>query len=103
MKPRNLAHQTDINSACLRDAVHVVIAKHGGVRPAARVLQVTAAYLSRLNRGHKVWPNDRLLRKLGVRRSVIYWKLGEPQLPEPPDMFERPTHPTVPTSHNDAT
>lgn len=86
VKPRNFGSQTDLNNACLQDAVREVIKKHGGVRPAARALKMTAAYLSRLSRGAKVWPNDRLLKKFGVRRSVIYWKLGEPQLPEAPDL-----------------
>lgn len=84
MKPRNFGHETNLNAACLQDAVREVIEKHGGVRPAARVLKVSPAYLSRLSRGAKIWPGDALLKKLRVRRSVIYWKLGEPQLPDPP-------------------
>lgn len=91
MKPRNFGSQTDLNSACLQDAAREAIQKHGGVRPAARALQLTAAYLSRISRGAKVWPNDKLLKKLGVRRSVIYWKLAEPQLPDPPEIFELPS------------
>jgi hypothetical protein len=71
---------TETNNIVLRDAIGLKIKQHGGTRAAARVLQVSAAYLSRLHRGSKDWPDDKLLRKLGVRRSVIYWKLGEPQV-----------------------
>ncbi len=56
-------------------AVEAKIRQHGGVRPAARALGITAAYVSRLRYGDKREPNDALLAKLGLVREVRYrWK-----------------------------
>lgn len=68
---------TDVKSIVLQDVVRELIARHGGVRPAARVLKVSAAYVSRLARGEKIWPSDRLLQKLGVARIVAYVRAAQ--------------------------
>jgi hypothetical protein len=78
---------TNTNAVVLQDVLRQKIEQHGGVRAAARVLQISAAYLSRLSRGEKIWPDDKLLKKLRVRRSVIYWRLGEPQVEDPPELL----------------
>jgi hypothetical protein len=46
--------------------------QHGGLRKTARVLQVDAAYLYRLKIGEKKNPSAALLRKLGLKRTVVY-------------------------------
>jgi hypothetical protein len=49
-----------------------LIERHGGLRAAARVLEVDASYLSRLKSGEKDDPSDSMVRKLGLQRTVIY-------------------------------
>ena len=44
--------------------------KHGGLRAAARVLNVDPGYLSKLRDGKKDNPSDSLLKKLKLRRIV---------------------------------
>ena len=79
---------TNTNAVVLQDVLKQKIQQHGGVRAAARVLGISAPYLSRLARGEKIWPEDKLLKKLKVRRSVIYWRLGEPQtVDDPPPLL----------------
>lgn len=67
--------RTEVNNLELKEAIAELVERHGGVRAAARVLKISGAYLSRLNRGEKIWPDDKVLKKLGVRRTVIYWRL----------------------------
>jgi len=43
---------------------------HGSLRAAARVLNLTPAYLCRLRSGVKTSPSDRVLSKLGLRRDI---------------------------------
>jgi len=47
-----------------------LVGKHGGVRPAARVLKMDHGYLHRLLTGEKKEPSAAVLRKLGLRRVV---------------------------------
>ena len=54
------------------ERIDTLIAKHGSLRAAARVLKMTAAYLSRLHRGEKTNPSEKTLRKLGLRKVVHY-------------------------------
>ena len=56
----------------LIQAVERVIAKHGGLRKAARAIDVNFAYLWRLKAGKKTNPSARILRKLGLKRQVTY-------------------------------
>ena len=54
----------------LRSHIDSLIAKHGGLRAAARVLKMTPQYLYRLQAGEKDNPSEKMLRKLGLRRAV---------------------------------
>lgn len=74
--------RTDVNNAVLRERLDELVERHGGVRAVGRVFGVTGAYISRLRSGEMIWPNDSLLKKMGLRRTVIYWRLDEPQLKE---------------------
>jgi len=56
----------------IQTAVKAIVAKHGGVRPAARAIGVNYAYLSRLQTGEKSNPTAAVLRKLGLRKVVSY-------------------------------
>jgi hypothetical protein len=57
--------------------VQEAIKKHGGVRAAARALDTSAPYLSRLARGIQSAPSAKLLRRMGVRRITVYTRTGE--------------------------
>lgn len=52
--------------------VDALIAKHGGLRAAARAIQINYAYLSRLRSGEKTNPTAATLRKLGLKKVVTY-------------------------------
>ena len=54
----------------LSTAINRLIAKHGGLRPAARAIQLDVAYLSRLRSNEKSNPSDEICKKLGVRKNV---------------------------------
>lgn len=56
----------------IQAAAQKKIDQHGGVRKAARALRMTPAYLSRLRSGNKQNPSDKILRKLGLRRSIKF-------------------------------
>lgn len=56
----------------LIDRVDALVNQHGGLRKAARALQIDAAYLLRIGRGEKVNPTTPTLRKLGLRKVTIY-------------------------------
>jgi hypothetical protein len=56
----------------LTQAVDRIIAKHGGLRKAAKAINVNFAYLWRLSKGKKSNPSARILRKLGLRRRVEF-------------------------------
>ena len=56
----------------LRERIEELIARHGSLRAAGRVLQIDPAYLSRLRSGEKNDPSDEVVRKLGLRRVVTY-------------------------------
>lgn len=46
-----------------------LIKKHGGIRAAARALDIDAAYLMRMRDGTKNNPSDCTLKKLGIKRE----------------------------------
>ncbi len=46
--------------------------RYGGLRAAARQLQVSASYLVRLRDGWYDKPSDKLLRRLRLKREVRY-------------------------------
>lgn len=56
----------------LSDAVDVLVQRHGGLRKAARAIEVNYAYLSRLWNGLKSNPTDEVLRKLNLERKVSF-------------------------------
>lgn len=57
------------------DAIDLLVEKHGSLRAAARVIGVNYAYLSRLRNSQKTDPSDAVLRKIGLRRIVVYqWR-----------------------------
>ena len=53
-------------------AVDALVARHGSLRKAARIVQINYAYLSRLRSEEKTEPTDAVLRRLGLRRIVTY-------------------------------
>lgn len=52
-------------------------AQHGGLRAAARAIDCDAAYLKRLQDGEKTNPSDTMLRKLGLKKIVVYVRENE--------------------------
>ncbi len=54
----------------IRERIEELSAKHGGVRAAARVLEISPGYLKRLRDGEKLNPSTKILRKLKLRRVV---------------------------------
>lgn len=57
-------------------AIGQLIHRHGSLRAAARVMEISPAYLSRLFSGEKKDPSDAILRKLGLRRVITYVSNG---------------------------
>jgi len=49
-----------------------LVEQHGGVRKAARALDMDPGYFLRLADGNKSSPSDEILRKLGLVRVVTY-------------------------------
>jgi len=60
----------------LHERVAELIAQHGSLRAAARVLECEPGYLSRLASGEKMNPGLGLLRRMGLRQIVTYERLG---------------------------
>lgn len=56
----------------LRARIQALAKQHGSLRAAARVLEIDAGYLSRLQDGAKTEPSEAVLKKLGLRRIVTY-------------------------------
>jgi hypothetical protein len=49
-----------------------LVARHGSLRKAGRIVGLTGQYLYRLQVGEKTNPSDEVLRKLGLRRNITY-------------------------------
>lgn len=49
-----------------------LVAQHGSLRKAGRVVKLTGQYLYRLQAGEKTNPSETVLRKLGLRRVITY-------------------------------
>lgn len=60
----------------LQERIAELVERHGSIRAAARVLMVNHAYLYRLSTGEKDDPGEELLRRLKLRRVVIYERLA---------------------------
>jgi hypothetical protein len=56
----------------IQEAAERLIAKHNGLRAAARATGLDHAYLSRLRNGLKADPGENVLAILGLDRHVIY-------------------------------
>lgn len=56
----------------LRKRIGQLVEQHGSLRAAARVTQIDYSYLSRIATGEKTAPSDFVLRRLGLRKSVVY-------------------------------
>jgi hypothetical protein len=52
----------------LQKHIDRLVKQHGGLRAAARKIQIDPAYLWRLRQGRKSTPGDKVLEKLGLRR-----------------------------------
>jgi len=52
--------------------ISILIKRYGGLRKAARVVQIDPAYLHRLHVGKKVNPSKKTLKKLGLKRVVSF-------------------------------
>lgn len=56
----------------LQERIDDLIAQHGSLRAAARVIQIDPGYLSRLASGEKRDPGERTLRRMGLRKVTTY-------------------------------
>ena len=56
----------------LRERIIELEKRHGSLRAAARVLQIDPAYLLRLRDGEKTNPSATTLRKLGLKKGIVY-------------------------------
>jgi hypothetical protein len=63
-------------SDALTEAVQRAIDRHGGLRAAARALDINWAYLWRLHRGKKRNPTAKILRKLKLRKVEYFEHIG---------------------------
>jgi hypothetical protein len=61
----------------LQEVIEELSYVHGSLRAAARVLKIDPAYLLRLRDGSKVNPSAIVLRRLGVRKEIIYRRVME--------------------------
>ena len=62
--------------AIVQAAIEKQVSRHGGLRAAARAMEIDAGYLCKLRTGDKKAPDDAILRKLGLRRIVSYIEIG---------------------------
>ena len=56
-------------------AAKKLISSHGTLTAAARASGIDAGYLCRIAQGKHPQPGDETLRKLGIRRRVIYTEM----------------------------
>ena len=62
----------------LGDRISELEQQHGSLRDAAKVLSCDAGYLSRLRSGEKDKPSEILLKRMGLKRVVIYECIKSP-------------------------
>lgn len=65
----------------VQERVRAAIKKHGGLRAAARQLDIHPSLLSLLNAGKRASAGKRTLEKLGLRKQIIH---RHEQIPTPP-------------------
>lgn len=51
-----------------------LIRQHGSLLAVARVTEIDSGYLSRLSSGEKSAPGERVLRRLGLVKRIVYFK-----------------------------
>lgn len=78
-RSRSCGHPTP-RTITLADQVREIVKLYGGLRTAARALDIEAGYMSRMANGKKLNPGDEVLEKLGLRRVVTYVRT-EPDAP----------------------
>jgi hypothetical protein len=61
-----------MSAITLRKRVAQLVKQHGSVRKAARVLEMDSAYLYRIGSGEMTNPSDYILKRMGLKRSVIF-------------------------------
>ena len=57
----------------LQKRIDDLVKEHGGVRAAARAVDIDPSYLLRLRRGDTAGATDRTLKKLGLTAEVRYF------------------------------
>lgn len=70
--------KTGLAQMTLQERIDQLVQQHGSLRAVARVTEIDAGYLSRLRSGDKMNPEKDKLRRLGLRRVVIYEVLKTP-------------------------
>ena len=70
------------NPVTLAERVDELVAQHGSLRKAARVLEVDHAHLFGIKKGTKN-PSERLLRRMGLRQHIHYTRLSDNQTGTP--------------------
>ena len=63
-----------MNHLCQR--AKELVERHGGIRPAARLLQTDPGHLKRILDGKKE-PSVKLARRMGLEKSVTYTRIKE--------------------------
>lgn len=58
----------------MQKTIKSLIGKHGGLRAAARSVDISPSYLIRLGNGEKIDPSKETLDKLGLEKVVSYRK-----------------------------
>jgi hypothetical protein len=56
----------------LCERVDELVRQHGSLRAAARAVEIDSGYLARLRAGEKRNPSAPMLRRLGLRKVVVY-------------------------------
>jgi hypothetical protein len=56
----------------LRDRITELVEKHGSFRNVGAVIDVDHVYLYRLHKGERADPSDDVLKKLKLKRVVVY-------------------------------
>ena len=51
-----------------------LVRPHGSLQAVARVMKIDCGYLSRLSNGEKTAPGERVLRKLGLVKRIVYYR-----------------------------
>lgn len=58
----------------IHNRIAELVRQHGSLRTVARVTEIDTGYLSRLSSGEKSDPGERVLRRLGLVKRIVYFK-----------------------------